>query len=359
MDDKSALTCLASFPNLRSMRVWGIDGMDLSTFVRRLGMAIAFLAFAAQAIDAQDSPEALLAEAERLYEGGDGSPTALAGVRALLDRIVDEHPSSDLAVSVLLAEKVGEIDVTALNARLDGPNQPDGAAAGASDATEPAEEASAAAPERDPGSFLPLPPGSQTAEAALDLDKQGIRDLQARLLVSGYDPNGIDGIIGRGTRAALRAWQVSEGTEPTGYLNLEQYDRLRVISEAALAAWRANPENERQYLPPPPIALGPGNMSGVWRFTSRCSQSSRIGQITITGVLNVGHAGGNRYSGRVQQSQGFRGQFSGRLEGRRMTAEINWGLLLGRVQVVGTVEDQRLAMNGRDSNRCSFFAVKS
>ena len=259
---------------------------------------------------------------------------------------------------LLLAETLGDIDVAGLNARLEGLEPGSSAEEGPAE-TGPMEGATTETPTVDAASPSLLAPGSEASEAALALDKQGIRDLQARLLVSGHDPNGVDGVIGRGTRTALSAWQASQGTEPTGYLNAEQLARLTAMSEAALAAWRADPENERTYLPPPAIALGPRNMSGVWRFTSRCGPSSRIGQMTITGVLNVGHAGGNRYSGRVQQSQGLRGQFSGRLEGRRLTAEINWGLLLGRVQVVGTVEDQRLAMSGRDSNRCSFFAVKS
>lgn len=280
-------------------------------------------------------------------------------MRVLLDRIVNEHPSSDLAVSVLLAEPVGEIDVAGLNARLKSGDLSESSTIKAATENEASESTITDSPEVNIGSPSRLPPGFETSEAALGIDKQGIRDLQARLLVLGHDPNGVDGVIGRGTRAALSAWQVAQGTDPTGYLNSEQHTQLQAMSEAALTVWRADPENERKYLPPPPIAIGPGKMSGIWRFRTKCGPSSKLGRMTIEGVLNVGHAGGMRYSGRVQQSQGFRGQFSGRLNGRRMTAEINWGLLLGRVQVVGTVQNQRLAMSGQDSNRCSFFAVKS
>jgi peptidoglycan hydrolase-like protein with peptidoglycan-binding domain len=258
----------------------------------------------------------------------------------------------------LLEETVGVIDVAAVNARLEGKNTPESEAATAPGSGDATGSASADAPKPNANLSPRLPRGSEESEAELDLDEQSIRDLQARLFVLGHDPNGVDGVIGRGTRAALSAWQVSQGAEPTGYLSSEQYGRLRVMSESALSAWRANPENERRYLPPPPMELGPGNISGDWRFTTRCGPSSSIGQMTITGILNVEHAGGNRYSGRVQQSQGLRGQFSGSLDGRRLMAEINWGWR-GRIQIVGTVEDQRLAMSGRDSNGCSFFSVKS
>ncbi|MCR9089619.1 MAG: peptidoglycan-binding protein [Rhodobacteraceae bacterium] len=203
-----------------------------------------------------------------------------------------------------------------------------------------------------------LRPASEADEAALGLDRQAIRDLQARLLVSGFDPNGVDGKVGRGTRAALRAWQTSVGADPTGFLNSDQQAALATQSEQALAAWRANPDNERLYLPPPPIALGPRTVSGTWRFTSTCGAKSRLGKMRITGTINVGHAGGNSYTGNARQSQGLRGKFAGRLTGRQMSARINWGLLVGRVDVTGSIAERELVMRGRDSNGCSFYAAK-
>ena len=202
------------------------------------------------------------------------------------------------------------------------------------------------------------PSATEAEEATLELDRQGTRDVQARLLVLGFDPNGIDGVIGRGTRVALRAWQESIGVAPTGFLNVAQLATLTSASETALAAWREDPENDRLYLPPPPVALGPGNMSGTWRFTSTCGPNSRLGNLRITGVLDIRHAGGNSYRGTARQSQGLRGQFSGRLEGRRVVGQINWGLLVGRVSFDGRIADQELIMNGRDSNRCRCYAAK-
>lgn len=202
------------------------------------------------------------------------------------------------------------------------------------------------------------PPATEAEEATLELDRQDIRDVQARLFVLGFDPNGIDGMVGRGTRAALSAWQDSIGVAPTGYLNASQLATLTRASEVLLSAWREDPENDRLYLPPPPIALGPGNVSGAWRFTSTCGPNSRLGKLRITGELDIRHAGGNNYRGTARQSQGFRGQFSGRLEGRRVVGQINWGLLVGRVKLNGRIADQDLVMNGRDSNNCRFYAAR-
>lgn len=203
----------------------------------------------------------------------------------------------------------------------------------------------------------PPEPGSEATEAELDLDKGKIRDLQARLLVLGYDPNGIDGLAGRGTRAALRDWQAANQVEGNGFLGRGQLDLLRGQSQQALEQWLENPENARVY-DPPMIELGPRNVSGTWRFTSNCGANSRLGRIRIRGTLVISHAGGGRYTGRARQSQGFNGRFDGRLSGRKMSGEINWGLLVGRTRFTGTVDDTELVIRGSDSNRCGFYARK-
>ncbi len=356
----------------------------------------------------------LLARAQALAEGGaTGDALArLRAVRAALDRVVAEHPASDEALAILRREPLPWFDIrdadnriralskARLAARLQAvaasrptpvtvPVAATAAAASAPPVDRPAPTAqdptpaqSAAAlpgllpvppgdtgaagaepaetaPAQSAASAPPLPPATAETEAALALDRQAIRDLQARLQVMGYDPNGIDGVIGRGTRGALSAWQASRGIAATGQLNAEQLAALRAQSDVLLVAWLADPANARLHAPPPPIALGPRNMTGTWRFTTTCGRNSRLGSLRITGVLAVAHSGDNRYAGRARQSQGFNGRFSGRLDGRRMTGEINWGLLVGRIQFQGTVADQELVIRGRDSNRCAFYAAKS
>ena len=59
----------------------------------------------------------------------------------------------------------------------------------------------------------------QADERALGLDSGERRRVQRTLRVLGYDPGGVDGVLGNGTRAAIRAWQASRGVEATGYLS--------------------------------------------------------------------------------------------------------------------------------------------
>lgn len=49
------------------------------------------------------------------------------------------------------------------------------------------------------------------------------------LLESGYDPGEGDGLLGAGTRAALREWQLARDLKPTGYL-VERYGHWLQLS---------------------------------------------------------------------------------------------------------------------------------
>lgn len=107
-----------------------------------------------------------------------------------------------------------------------------------------------------PTFFAPpvLTPSTPETEDLLALDRQAIRDVQARLLVSGYDPNGVDGVLGNGARAALASWQVSIGVEPNGYLNAQQLQMLAERSQAQLDLWLQEPGNAATYSPPKAVA---------------------------------------------------------------------------------------------------------
>ena len=50
---------------------------------------------------------------------------------------------------------------------------------------------------------------------------------QRALAALGYDPGGIDGVIGSGTRAALRRWQQARGLLADGHLTAALVERLR------------------------------------------------------------------------------------------------------------------------------------
>jgi uncharacterized caspase-like protein/peptidoglycan hydrolase-like protein with peptidoglycan-binding domain len=78
---------------------------------------------------------------------------------------------------------------------------------------------------------------AKAAEAALGLDGAKRREVQARLMLAGHDPRGVDGVFGPGTRAALAAWQAAAGLEATGYLGAAALDLLTRRTETDYAAW--------------------------------------------------------------------------------------------------------------------------
>ena len=71
----------------------------------------------------------------------------------------------------------------------------------------------------------------EAVETVLGLDREERRSVQRNLQLLGYDPRGIDGIFGRGTRTAIRDWQASNGFEGTGYLSGNQIVLLQEQGE--------------------------------------------------------------------------------------------------------------------------------
>lgn len=59
-------------------------------------------------------------------------------------------------------------------------------------------------------------------EAALALTRDERRAIQRDLTILGYDPRGIDGVFGRGTRTAVSGWQGANRYPQTGFLNRDQ-----------------------------------------------------------------------------------------------------------------------------------------
>lgn len=71
---------------------------------------------------------------------------------------------------------------------------------------------------------------ARAGEDDLSLGREDRRRLQAALQVLGFDPGGIDGVFGPGTRGAIGRWQQANGQQATGYLTGPQ---LAALSEAA------------------------------------------------------------------------------------------------------------------------------
>lgn len=59
------------------------------------------------------------------------------------------------------------------------------------------------------------------------LSRQQSKELQQLLTETGFDTEGVDGILGANSRKALRAWQIKVGLVPDAFATLEQLELLR------------------------------------------------------------------------------------------------------------------------------------
>ena len=66
-------------------------------------------------------------------------------------------------------------------------------------------------------------------EEALGLEYSDRLAIQRALAVLGEDVGLVDGLFGKRTRRAIRAWQQGKGAEPTGYLTSEQAQVLEAV----------------------------------------------------------------------------------------------------------------------------------
>ncbi len=84
------------------------------------------------------------------------------------------------------------------------------------------------------------------AEEALELTRDERRTIQRDLTLLDFDPRGIDGIFGPGTRGAIRNWQQQNGFAQTGYLDEEQVARIEAQAARRAAQLEAEAERQRQ-----------------------------------------------------------------------------------------------------------------
>ncbi len=85
-------------------------------------------------------------------------------------------------------------------------------------------------------------PATQVTEQGLFLDREKLREVQARLNASGIDVGWPDGVVGPNTRSGISSWQMTNGLPPTGYLNALQFQLLTSQTEATFATYLAAPK---------------------------------------------------------------------------------------------------------------------
>ncbi|MCK0141593.1 peptidoglycan-binding protein [Aliiroseovarius sp. F20344] len=96
---------------------------------------------------------------------------------------------------------------------------------------------------------------AERAERELNLTRNDRRNVQRDLALLGFDPGSIDGIFGRGTRAAITDWQRDAGKKESGFLNLRQIrllgsmadKRAAILEEEARKRQEALEKEDRDY----------------------------------------------------------------------------------------------------------------
>ncbi len=86
---------------------------------------------------------------------------------------------------------------------------------------------------------------AERIEQSLDLNRDQRREIQRDLSLLDFNTRGIDGIFGRGTRAAIASWQQAQGFDATGFLSREQITRLDAQAERRAAELEAEAERRR------------------------------------------------------------------------------------------------------------------
>ena len=87
---------------------------------------------------------------------------------------------------------------------------------------------------------------AERAEQALELNRDQRREIQRDLSLLEFNTRGIDGIFGRGTRAAITAWQRTNNVPESGFLDRDQITRLDAQAERRAAELEAEAERRRE-----------------------------------------------------------------------------------------------------------------
>ena len=86
---------------------------------------------------------------------------------------------------------------------------------------------------------------AEADEKALGLTRDARREIQRALTLLEYDPKGIDGIFGPGSRAAIMRFQTVNGLEPTGFVTAAMRTQLDAQAERRSAELEAEAERRR------------------------------------------------------------------------------------------------------------------
>lgn len=81
---------------------------------------------------------------------------------------------------------------------------------------------------------------ARLSEEALALTRERRQQVQRELTLLGFDPRGVDGMFGPGSRAAITRFQTANGFPATGFLDATQIERLSLQAERRSAEQAAD-----------------------------------------------------------------------------------------------------------------------
>ncbi len=81
--------------------------------------------------------------------------------------------------------------------------------------------------------------GSASAET---MDRGQMVQIQIQLAARGYDPQGVDGLMGPNTAAAIRAFEIDNGLPPSGQPSAALLTRLSSVTAVSAPAVVAAPK---------------------------------------------------------------------------------------------------------------------
>lgn len=86
---------------------------------------------------------------------------------------------------------------------------------------------------------------AEADEKALGLSRDARREIQRSLTLLDYDPKGIDGIFGKGSRAAITKFQSVNGLEATGFVTAAMITQLQAQADRRNAELEAEAERRK------------------------------------------------------------------------------------------------------------------
>lgn len=310
------------------------------------------LSLSSMSLSAQDAATGIFSGAKVLYEAAQAKPPEqriedYRGIRRLLDLIVNEHPSSDLAVSILLQERIDGVDVAAVDAVLE---EADAAASPSQEIVSPVTEQSGTPLQSSAGvesstnetAIVAAAPTPQVF-TPLRSEKEIVADLQSELNRIGCGAGTADGVPGQRTRTAFSLFVQMSGSR------LLDSD---LSTEDAVAAVRAVEEpicTSRWAVNNAPVLL-----SGNWGYRADCQLLFR--KVRITGSMNMRYSGSGQYSGDARNSLGERGPIYASISGNTVRTRIDFPR--SKISSSLSTSSRSMSLSGKDSNGCEIVAWK-